>query len=68
MDHFKKDLKTNRKLLTTDLYMYKNTSVPGVLIECGFITNSNERYLMQTKKYQKKIASSITDAVIEYFH
>jgi len=67
MEHFKKDLKTTRKLLTTDLYMYKNTTVPGVLIECGFLTNPDERYLMQTEKYQKKIASSITDAVIEYF-
>lgn len=68
MKHFKEDLKTKRKLLTTDLYMYKNTTVPGVLIECGFLSNKNERYLMQTKKYQKKIASSITDAIIEYFH
>lgn len=67
MEHFKKDLQTTRKLLKTDLYMYRNTSVPGVLIECGFLSNRNERYLMQTAKYQQKIASSITDAVIEYF-
>ncbi len=68
MKNFKTDLKTTRKLLTTDLYMYKNTTVPGVLIECGFITNPDERYLMQTEKYQKKIADSITKSVIEYFH
>lgn len=67
MKHFKQDLNTKRKLITTDLYMYKNTTVPGVLIECGFITNPDERYLMQTEKYQKKIATSITNAVIEYF-
>lgn len=67
MEHFKKDLNSKRKLLTTDLYMYKNTTVPGVLIECGFLTNPDERYLMQTEKYQKKIASSITDATVEYF-
>lgn len=68
MKHFKEDLNTKRKLITTDLYMYKNTTVPGVLIECGFITNPDERYLMQTEKYQKKIANSITNSVIEYFH
>ena len=68
MEHFKNDLKTKRKLLTTDLYMYKNTTVPGVLIECGFLSNPDERYLMRKESYQKKIASSITDAVIEYFH
>ena len=67
MKYFKKDLNTKRKLITTNLYMYKNTTVPGVLIECGFITNPNERYLMQTEKYQKKIANSITNALIEYY-
>lgn len=67
MKNFKEDLNTKRKLITTNLYMYKNTTVPGVLIECGFITNPDERYLMQTEKYQKKIASSITNSVIEYF-
>ena len=46
-------LNTKRKLITTNLYMYKNTTVPGVLIECGFITNTNERHLMQTEKYAK---------------
>ena len=67
MKHFKEDLNTRRKLITTNLYMYRNTTVPGVLIECGFITNPDERYLMQTEKYQKKIATSITNSVIEYF-
>lgn len=67
MEQFKKNLNTDRKLITTDLYMYRNTTVPGVLIECGFITNPDERYLMQTEKYQKKLASTIRDAVIEYF-
>lgn len=67
MKHFKNDLKTERVLKKTDLYMYRNTTVPGVLIECGFLSNANERYLLQKEDYQKKIAESITDAVIEFF-
>lgn len=67
MKHFKNDLKTKRVLKKTDLYMYRNTTVPGVLIECGFLSNANERYLLQKEDYQKKIAQSITNAVIEYF-
>ena len=67
MKHFKNDLKTERVLKKTDLYMYRNTTVPGVLIECGFLSNANERYLLQKEDYQKKIAESITNAVIEFF-
>ncbi len=67
MKHFKNDLKTTRVLKKTDLYMYRNTTVPGVLIECGFLSNANERYLLQKEDYQKKISESITNAVIEFF-
>lgn len=66
MENFQKDTYTKRKLITTDLYLYRNTRVPGVLIECGFLSNPNERYLLQTEKYQKKVAKVITNGVIEY--
>jgi len=66
MESFTKKTYTKRRLITTDLYLYRNTRVPGVLIECGFLSNPNERYLLQTEKYQKKVAKVITDGVIEY--
>ena len=67
MKHFKKDLKTRRSLKKTDLYLYRNTRKLGVLIECGFLSNSNERYLLRQTSYQEKISNSITNAVIEYY-
>ena len=67
MKHLKKDLGTKRKLKTTDLYLYRNTRKVGVLIECGFLSNPNERYLLRQESYQEKISNSITNAVIEYF-
>ncbi len=66
MKQFKKDLKSNRDIKTTDLYMYKNTTVPGVLIECGYLSNYQERKKLQDPKYQKQIAASITKGVINY--
>lgn len=66
MENFRKDTYTKRKLITTDLYLYRNTRVPGVLIECGFLSNPNERYLLQTEKYQQKVAKVITNGVVEY--
>lgn len=68
MNNFKTALGSKRKLKTTDLYMYKNTTVPGVLIECGFLSNPNERYLLQKESYQKKLSEIITDSVITYFN
>lgn len=56
-----------RNIKETTLYMYKNTYTPGVLIECGFLSNKNDRYLLQKTDYQKKISTIITDGVISYF-
>lgn len=67
MKNFKTEFGTKRSLKTTDLYMYRNTTVPGVLIECGFLSNANERYLLQQDNYQEKLARSITNSVVEYF-
>lgn len=67
MKNFKTEFGTKRTLKTTDLYMYSNTTVPGVLIECGFLSNANERYLLQQDNYQEKLAKSITNSVVEYF-
>ncbi len=68
MKNFQTALGSKRKLKTTDLYMYKSTTVPGVLIECGFLSNPNERYLLQKKDYQKKLSKVIVDSVITYFN
>jgi len=67
MNHLKKDFGTKRSLKKTNLYLYRNTTIPGVLIECGFLSNSNERYLLRQESYQQKLSNSITDAIVEYF-
>lgn len=67
MNRFKKDLNSKRHLKKTDLYLYRNTITPGVLIECGFLSNYNERQLLQDVNYQQKIATSIRKGLIEYF-
>lgn len=66
MNAFKEDLKSTRNIKQTDLYMYKNTTVPGVLIECGYLSNPYERNLLSQSEYQKKIAESITKGVKSY--
>ena len=66
MKEFKTDLGSTRTIKTTDLYMYRNTTTPGVLVECGYLSNSTERTLLQQENYQKKLAKSITNGIINY--
>ena len=48
-------------------YLTKRVERPGILIEVGFITNPNERYLLTTESYQNKVANTILEATIKYF-
>lgn len=55
------------KKIPTDTYMYNKLKVPGVLIECGFLSNHKERELLQKEEYQNELAKSIVKGVLEYF-
>ena len=53
--------------LENKYYMYKNITVPGVLIEVGFISNPSDRYLIMQEDYQYKLVSTIADGIVIYF-
>lgn len=57
----------NIKLIPKDTYMYKRLNVMGLLIECGFLSNANERTKLSEAAYQKKLANAIADGVVSYF-
>jgi N-acetylmuramoyl-L-alanine amidase len=67
--HLQKDLNallnTDRevKMIPSKTYMYSRLKIPGVLIECGFLSNDYERNLLITKEYQKKLASIIASSM-----
>ena len=46
-----------------DYYLFKYTNVPGILVECGFLSNENERNLLVSETYQKLISSAIFDGI-----
>ena len=63
-----KYLNTNRKVKTiNNTYMYKLLKKKGILIECGFISNDNERYKLKTEEYQLKLSKIITEGIITYY-
>ena len=66
---FKSNLKSpmEEKKLSSTIYMFKQLEVPGVLIECGFLSNANERDLLKTEEYQEKLAEAIVEGLINYY-
>ena len=49
------------------LYMYDKLKIKGVLIECGFISNTKEREKLQNKEYQELLSKTIVDGIIDYY-
>lgn len=65
---FKSDLNSNRKAkVDNQLYLLKRIKVPGVLLELGFLSNANDRYLLKQDYYQNKLALTIQNAIVKYF-
>lgn len=50
-----------------DIFVLNEISIPSVLIECGFLSNSKEESLLQDEIYQEKIAWSIYIGIMNYF-
>lgn len=67
--HFKKELNSTRnKKIDNTLYLLKRIERPGVLLEVGFLSNANDRYLLKQASYQNKISDVISNAIINYFN
>jgi N-acetylmuramoyl-L-alanine amidase len=50
-----------------NFYVIRETQMPAVLVEGGFLTNPQERSLLKTREYQEKIARGIADGIDLYF-
>ena len=67
-EEFKKNTSTKRNYqITNDMYMYKRIKQVGVLVEVGFISNPNERYILKQNWYQEKLSNIITNGILKYF-
>ncbi len=60
---FNKTLNVNReaKKIPNTIYMYSKLKVPGVLIECGFLSNYEERKKLLDDNYIDNLASIIAN-------
>ena len=66
---FNNNLNSDRKIKEIkNIYLNRRVKQPGVLLEIGFLSNPSDRYLLQKKDYQLKIANTIVDGVNKYFN
>ena len=45
----------------------RETSIPSILVELGFIDNQAEANKIKTNEYQEKLADGIVDGIVEYY-
>lgn len=55
------------KLIDNGLYLFKNTQQPALLIECGFLSNSNDAANLSDGDYQKKVAFTVFKGITSFF-
>jgi N-acetylmuramoyl-L-alanine amidase len=56
----------SRGLKQGSLLVIRNTYMPSVLVEVGFLTNTEEGKFLNTKNGQSKMAVAIKEAILEY--
>ncbi|MFW6389564.1 MAG: N-acetylmuramoyl-L-alanine amidase family protein, partial [Halanaerobiales bacterium] len=56
----------NRCLKTGNYYVLNCTDCPAVLIETGFLSNPEDRRLLSSPDYQKRLAVKIKNGIVEY--
>ncbi|MEW6182550.1 MAG: N-acetylmuramoyl-L-alanine amidase [Bacillota bacterium] len=56
-----------RSPLPGTFYILRETEMPAVLVEAGFISNPQEKRLLCDKRYQEKVAWVVFRGVVSYF-
>ncbi len=57
---------TRTEKSSDNYYLLKNSSMPAVIIECGFLSNPDETAKLTDSNYQKKLAYAISLGICSY--
>jgi len=64
---FHRDLPVpDRGIREAGFYVIKWTHSPAVLVECGYLSNTNEENLLGTASYRQKLARSLANAILSF--
>lgn len=60
------DTETTREAKPTDFYLTREIEIVGIVVEAGFLTNPEEKEMLQDEQYQYKIAWAIAKGLIQF--
>lgn len=55
----------DRGIKTENFYVLRNTDATSILIETGFLSNSEEEKLLASEEYQQRLAKAISTAILK---
>ena len=61
------NLNQDKKSKQGNFYILNYSRIPGVLIECGFLSNEVDRNHLVEEEYQNKIVDIIIEGIMKYF-
>jgi N-acetylmuramoyl-L-alanine amidase len=59
------DLENNGIRVNKSLYVLRNTNMPSILVEMGYLSNANDAVILRDNQYQ--IALGIYNGILDYF-
>ncbi|WP_379129003.1 N-acetylmuramoyl-L-alanine amidase [Paenibacillus sp. sgz500958] len=57
---------TDRSIRQSSLHVTRETKMPAILLECGYMSNSKDEALLFNASYQQKIAEAVVAGIKEY--
>ncbi|MBJ6360443.1 N-acetylmuramoyl-L-alanine amidase [Paenibacillus sp. GCM10012307] len=57
----------DRGVKTANFHMLRESKMPSVLVECGFMTNQKEAELLKSDAYRRKCAAAIVSGISEVY-
>ncbi len=67
-ERYLRDASLRTRIRVNDYYILRETRIPGVLIELGFITNPEDKKLLLDINFREKIAEAISCGLVEYLN
>jgi N-acetylmuramoyl-L-alanine amidase len=58
----------DRGVKTANFHVLRETDMPSILVEGGFMTNQTEAALMKSESYRRKSSSAIASALAEFYN
>ncbi|WHX47303.1 N-acetylmuramoyl-L-alanine amidase family protein [Paenibacillus woosongensis] len=57
---------SDRKVRAKSLHVTRETTMPAVLLEVGYLSNKSDEALLYTEKFQNSVAQGVVDGIKEY--